>query len=597
MELSEFLKQTQNEVRDEMRVRSTQPGIDVPFPELIFTEVITRHMTDIGMTFDEPEICHCNDLRVGPGGASVRLSGFCFSEEQDQLDLFVTIYRGTDDLISIPDSETAKAAEACSRFLSTCVEGKLSSKIDESHDAYTFILTLEKNYPDLDQIRIYILTDGQVKTRNFKSREIQGKTIKLEVVDIVRLYNHWQEGKPRDELVVNFEEVSGDALPCVWVPGEMGEYDYAMTVIPGEALRFLYEKYGTRILEANVRSFLSQTGKVNKGISNTLREQPERFMAYNNGIVIVADEARLGKSQDGNTGITWLKGMQIVNGGQTTASMFFTKKKFPSTDLSNVRVPAKIIVLRETDPAQEEALISDISRYANSQNKVNTSDLSANRPFHVAIEKLANSTYCPDGYSRWFYERASGSYKVLLEKEGKTPAGIKKIQESIPSSRRITKTDLAKYLCAWKQRPDLVSLGGQKNFSAFMNMIDKNANINEDLPDVDSYKKIVAQIIIFKDIQKSIRPLYPAFQANIVAYTVALLSKMHGESIDLIKVWNNQCISKVLKDFSINLSKRVNNVLHDTAKGKMVSEWAKKEECWNIISSLDYSDFSFENDC
>lgn len=46
-------------------------------------------------------------------------------------------------------------------------------------------------------------------------------------------------------------------------------------------------------------------------------------------------------------GIAWLKGLQIVNGGQTTASLYFTKKKYPDTDLSRVRVPAKISVLSE----------------------------------------------------------------------------------------------------------------------------------------------------------------------------------------------------------------------------------------------------------
>src|SRR5262249_53012806 len=140
--------------------------------------------------------------------------------------------------------------------------------------------------------------------------------------DIERLHRHWSEGKPRDEIVVNFEEVSGTALPCVYVPGEESGYDYALTVMPGAALFFVYEKFGARLLEANVRSFLSASGKVNQGIRNTLRDDPERFMAYNNGIVIIADEIRLGQTSDGSPGIAWLKGMQVVNGGQTTASIY-----------------------------------------------------------------------------------------------------------------------------------------------------------------------------------------------------------------------------------------------------------------------------------
>jgi len=217
-------------------------------------------------------------------------------------------------------------------------------------------LTIEQCYSSLEQIRVYVLSDRVAKSKNFKSREVSGKTVKLEVMDIERLFRHWSEGKPRDELIVNFEDVSGTPLPCIYVPGQIEGYDYTLTVINGEALRFIYEKYGPRLLEANVRSFLSSTGKINKGIRDTLKNHPEKFMAYNNGIVIVADEIILGKTTDGGPGIAGLKGMQIVNGGQTTASIYFSKKKFPEIDLSNVRVPAKIIILNSTNAEDEESL-------------------------------------------------------------------------------------------------------------------------------------------------------------------------------------------------------------------------------------------------
>jgi len=590
MELIEFLRQTQNDVREELFARTSTPGEPLPFAELVFTEIVTKHMSEVGMTF-EPQICHYS---AKIGNANLRLSGFAISDDMEQLDLFVSLYDNVDEIVSIPDSETTKAAQQCSRFLNLCVEGKLSSKMDESSEAYPLVLTIEEAYQGLEQIRIYVLTDRRAKTRQFKSREIQGKTIKLEVLDIERLFNHWQEGKPRDELVVNFEDVSGGPLPCVWVPNETGEYDYAMTVVPGEALRFLYEKYGPRILEANVRSFLSQTGKVNKGIRDTLREQPERFMAYNNGIVIIADEVCLARNSDGTPGISWLKGMQIVNGGQTTASMFFTKKKYPSIDLKNVWVQAKIIVLRKTDQAQEEALIADISRYANSQNAVRQSDLSANKPFHVTVEKLAMTTFCPDGIGRWFYERAAGSYKVMLEREGKTPAGIKRLKESMPPARKITKTDLAKFLCAWQRRPDLVSLGGQKNFAAFMDMITPAGSDEPNLPDLSEYKRMVAQVILFKTAHKLIRPKFPAFQANITAYTVAIVSKLLGERLDLGMIWKSQCISHELGEQILAWSGQVNQFLHDSSNGRMISEWAKKKECWAIMAERKYTDVTWE---
>ena len=594
MELYEFLLQTQADVKTEIGERLTISDGSSLYHESVFSEIVMQHMADIGMTFPDYQICH---YTAKLNNANLRLSGFAFSEEGDQLDLFVCIYEGSDDLVSIPDSETKIAAEQCSRFLTNCVNGKLLSTMDKSSEAYDLAFTIKEGYEKLDQIRIYVLTDRQSKAKRFKSREEKGKTVMLEVMDIERLYRHWSEGKPRDELVINFSEVSGGALPCVYVPGEMTDYDYALTVIPGEALRFLYEKYGARLLEANVRSFLSTTGKVNIGIRDTLRNDPERFMAYNNGIVIVADAAHLGKTIDGGPGILWLKGMQIVNGGQTTASIYFSKKRDSGIDLSRVRVPAKIIILRSSDATLEEALISDISRYANSQNSVKQSDLSANKPFHVEIEKLSLSTYCPDGIGRWFYERASGSYNTMLVREGTTPAKLRDLKAAIPSSRKITKTDLAKFLNTWDSKPHIVSLGSQKNFERFMQApTEEQQKLGQVLPqaiDVSTYKAMIAKAIVFKKTQSIVRPMFPAFKGNIVIYLISLLSFRLGNKIDFDLIWNKQDISPELRIQLQIWAKEINVVLHSSSGGKMISEWAKKQECWEIVRNSDYSETSY----
>lgn len=586
MELSEFLRQTQQEVRAEIDDRLGSPGNAYPYPESVFSEIVMQHMSEIGMTF-EPVVCH---YTAKVGNANLRLSGYAVSDDADQIDLFVSLYDGVDEIKPVPDAETKAAAEQCLRFLAKCASGNLLSTMDKSNDACALALNIKECYSSLDQIRVYVLTDRQAKAKNFKPREVNGKTVKLEVMDIERLHRHWSEGKPRDELVVNFEEVSGGALPCVYVPGEAEGYDYAMTVIPGEALRFIYEKYGARLLEANVRSFLSVTGKVNKGIRDTLKNEPERFMAYNNGIVLIADEVNLGRTKDGSVGILWLKGMQIVNGGQTTASLYFTQKKNPEVDLTRVRVPAKIIVLKSKNTENEEALISDISKYANSQNSVKLSDLSANKPFHVEIEKLALSTYCPDGIGRWFYERAAGSYNVMLVREGTTPAKLRQIKESIPPARKITKTDLAKYLNAWGQLPHLVSLGSQKNFDKFMGQFtNQDGQTVISVPDIAFYKQIVAKAILFKAVQKLVRPMFPAFQANITTYTISLIANRLGDSMDLDKIWLQQDISSQLKQQVQAWAVDVDRILHQSAAGRMVSEWAKKPECWDAVQGGKYS--------
>lgn len=312
-------------------------------------------------------------------------------------------------------------------------------------------------------------------------------------------------------------------------------------------------------------------------------------MAYNNGIVVVADEMILGKANDGSSGIAWLKGLQIVNGGQTTASLYFTKKKYPSTDLSHVRVPAKIIVMKTTDASKEEALVSDISRFANSQNAVRQSDLSANKPFHVEIEKLSRSIYCPDGVGQWFYERASGSYNTLLTREGSTPAKLKALKDAIPTARRITKTDLAKYLTAWDRKPDIVSLGSQKNFDRFMASLTPAEGQEIQLPNVQDFKAMIAKAKIYRDAQKHLRPMFPAFQANVTAYTVALISEKLGSRIDLERIWTKQAVSPEFLAQLAVWAKEVNEVLHNSAGGRMVSEWAKKPECKDEVMSASYS--------
>lgn len=466
----------------------------------------------------------------------------------------------------------------------------MAARLDPSSDVRSLAETLQAIYNDLEQVRIYVITDRVAKSKNFKTREIGGKSVRLEVMDIERLHRHWSEGKPRDELIVDFGEVSGQPLPCVFVPGENDDYDYALTAVPGEALRFLYEKFGARLLEANVRSFLSVKGKgVNAGIQSTLRMAPERFMAYNNGIVVVADEMRLGRDAEGSIGISWLKGLQIVNGGQTTASIYFAKKKYPDTNLAKVRVPAKIIVMKTQDAIKEEALVSDISRFANTQNVVRQSDLSANKPFHVEIEKLSRSVYCPDGIGQWFYERAAGSYNTLLAREGTTPAKLKALKDAIPTGRRITKTDLAKYVHAWECKPDVVSLGSQKNFDRFMASLTSTEGQDAPLPSVSDFKVMVAKAKIYRDAQKLLRPMFQAFQANVTAYTIALVADRLGDRLDFDRVWSKQGASHQLMEQIATWANEVNEELHRSAGGRMISEWAKRPECKEAVMGANYS--------
>ncbi|WP_085705682.1 AIPR family protein [Pseudomonas sp. B8(2017)] len=592
MELAEFLQDTQTAIRDELS-KDFVPGKIPVSAEELFTEQVMNHLSDQGITFDT-NVCH---YEAKVGRHKVKLSGYSVSDTTDEagnpdrLDLFVSLYKGSDQVELLADQEVARAASQGIQFLRFCANNQLSKQLDETNNVYALVAEVERIFANLDSIRVFIITDARVKTRDYAPHEVENKQVRIEVMDIQRLFNHLQQGHSRDELVVNFPDLCGGPLPSVWVPGSANdEYDYALTAVPGNALRALYEKYGPRILEANVRSFLGVGAKgVNKGIRDTLRDTPDRFMAYNNGIVIVATASELGRTSDGSVGISSLKGMQIVNGGQTTASIYFAKRKQPALDLDHVRVPAKIIVLRSENSDSDE-LIAKISRFANSQNVVKQSDLSANKPFHRELEKMSMRTFCPDGIGRWFYERSAGSYKVMLEKDAATPAQKKKLQSEIPATRKLTKPDLAKYIFAWGQKPNIVSLGSQKNFQAFMDDLSEREEAGEDtLPTPENYKEMIAKAIIFKAAQRIIRPVFPAFQANITAYTVSLLGLKLGTRFRFDLVWQEQRISPALEDQIVIWAKEVDRALHKGAGGRMISEWAKKAECWEEIKSLKYT--------
>lgn len=583
MELQEFFDATRQRVLEEVADRIASTTGPFPSEELVFAELVMEHLADAGIC-DEPQVQH---YEAKVGNANVRMTGYAMADDHSQLDIFVSLYQGKSSLETVQGTAIQTVARQGVQFLLGCAKGKLSRVMDSSHPSYGLVIATEQAWKELDHVRVFVITDGITEKKRYSGAEAEGKLVAIEVMDIERLYRHTAAGKPRDEVTFNFIETIGSALPCVYVPDETADYDFALTAIPGEVLRSLYERYDQQLLEANVRSFLGVTGKHNKGIASTLREEPEHFMAFNNGLVIVADEAQFDRTPFGDVGISFMKGFQIVNGGQTTASIYFTKRKSPDIDLSHVRVPAKIIILR-SNGVDREKLISNISRYANSQNAVKNSDLSANRAFHVQFEKLANSTYLPDGIGRWFYERSAGGYNVRLSLEGTTPARLRKLKASIPPSRKLSKNDIAKYLQAWRILPHIVSLGGEKNFKAFMDALDDTSSIVPDPLTLVWYKDTIATAIIFRSVHKMVRPMFPQGQANVAAYLVSVVAYRIGDRLALDRIWNRQELSDDFKNMLSVWAKIIFTAMVDRANGKQIPEFAKRPECWDHVKVQEF---------
>lgn len=561
-----------------------------PFPseELVFAEMVMEHIEEAGIC-ESSVVCHWSGK---VGNAKLRITGYALSSDYSALDLFVTHYYGTDELNILRDSEAVATATEGVRFLFRAASGSLESRIDPTQPVRDLVSVIGSRWEELDRLRVFVITDGKTKTKRFSNKEVQGKMVAVEAMDIERLFRH-SVGKPRDEIAISLVQSYGRPLPCVHVPDPSADYEYALTAIPGQLIRDLYLRYGTRLLEANVRTFLGSKRAVNKGIVETLRKEPEHFLAFNNGLVLVSDEASFELGEDGSLGLSFLKGLQVVNGGQTTSSIYFASRDDQSIDLGHVMVPAKIIILKSTNDDARERLITNVSRYANSQNAVKMSDLSANRPFHVQLEKLANDIWCPDGATRWFYERAAGSYNVLFLREGTTTAKRRKLKEMIPPKRKLTKNDVAKYHESWRGKPNQVAMAGEKNFAAFMSALDNDPSIVPNPLDARWYKALIAKVIMFKAVEamiktKDAKETFRQGWVNIATYVVAIVADRMGDKIDLEQIWIRQGISDEFRSFLWGWAVVVNSEFNKIAPGQQFSEVAKRADTWTRVRSAQY---------
>jgi len=587
MSIEEFHRGIRSEIQAIVAERILSDDGTFPSEELIYAELAMEQVANANIC-DSPTICHWTGTI---GNARLRITGYALSNDETCLDLFVTRYFGTDEIENLRDSEATSTAKEGIKFLFEAAGGRLASRMEASGDIYELVLFIKEHWSSLEQLRVFVVTDGQTKSKRFAPKEVQGKIVAIEAMDIERLYRH-TTGKPRDEVSISFEQTLGRPLPCIHVPDPDADYEYALTAIPGEVIRELYLRYNSRLLEANVRTFLGYRSRVNSGIAETLLKEPEHFMAFNNGLVIVCDSAELSRCEDGGLGFSLIKGLQIVNGGQTTSSIFFASRDRKEIDLSHVMVPAKVIILKGDDDDARERLISNISKFANSQNAVKTSDLSANRPFHVQLEKLSEEVWCADGASRWFYERAAGAYQVRLLRE-RTDAKRREFQKIVPTKHKLSKNDVAKFHEAWRGKPAQVALAGEKNFAAFMAALDENPELVPNPLTPEWYRALIAKVVIFRAIEgmikkKDAKETFRQGWVNIATYTVAALAQKMPGRIDFELVWQQQDISESFGKLLWEWAKIVNATFDRIAPGRQFSEVAKRADTWKAVQNSDF---------
>jgi hypothetical protein len=533
-----------------------------------------------------------------------KINAYSISDNYETIDVFIAIFKGSDAIVRIAKDEIDTATKRIANFIRKGIYKDYVNEIEESSPIFDFAHTLSNSAElkqNLVRVNAIILTDGLYPSEFPTSQNISGYPIYYRIIDVEYLFNISE--KVHIPIEIDFKS-EGFSIPCIISPSENDQYQSYLAIIPGIALANIYERFGSRLLEQNVRSFLQFTGKINKGIRNTILKESYMFLAFNNGIAATAEEIEIEKSGNGYM-ISKVKDFQIVNGGQTTASIYHTFKK-DRADISGISVQLKLSVVKNKDKFSE--IVSRISEYANTQNKVSVSDLSSNTPYHIEIEKLSRNIVAPHiegqaNQTKWFYERARGQYKNARIKEGFTKAKQKAFDLKNPKTQMFTKEDLAKYVNAYREvyegkklvvGPHFVVRGNQKNYVQFINY-----NLTKS-PDSIYYEDVIAKAILFRTAERlyGVKPNSIGDMRYItVPYTISLFNHLTEDRLDLYKVWRNQAISERLKNLLYNLMKQIESFIKDNAPGALYGEWAKKEECWIEIKKQNFiADLALIND-
>ena len=543
--------------------------------EDIFTEQITDILCEVG-AIGSVLLCRLDRRH---GNALIKVNAYEVDEDESRLDLVVTRFRGSLEPEIVPRAEVERLARSALRFVALS-RRNLADQVGDDGPVRDMVQRVGTAV--FDTVRLTLITDGVARELEDQRglRTAAGSfSVELHVWDIERLARSIASGRARELIEVDLEQNLGGPLPCLPVEIEGGHCSY-LAAMPGTLLARLYDDFGERLLELNVRSFLQARGKVNKGIRDTLLREAGQFFAYNNGLTAIAQDARLIRREDGTMALAWLRGLQIVNGGQTTASIHRAAKR-DKADLSRVFVPMKLTVV---DGEDVDIVVPRISQCANSQNKVSDADFSANNPLHLTLEQLSRTSWAPGEKTRWFYERARGQYQVARARAAATPASRKQFDLLHPPSQVFSKTDVAVVEHCWACLPHVVSRGAQKNFQEFM----LRRNAVPSTLDAHYFRSLVARAIIFRATRNAAAAArIGAYRANIVAYTVSLLSHRLGGGIDLERVWTAQRMSSSLEDAIRATFPIVERAIVRGAGSRNVTEWCKSRDCWDIVKTLE----------
>lgn len=547
-----------------------------------FMEAFSNELIETGF-IEGFELCHYRAPR------GMRVDGYWFNDE-GAIDLFVADFDSREDLQSLTQTDVNAAFKRVENFFTASLFNRLFDDLDETTPEYGLSRQISDRKALIRKVNFFLVSERALSDRmqSIEGRQICDIEATYHIWDVSRLKRQRSSRGHKEALDIDFKKEFGSGMNCL--PAHLGSDSYQsyLIVIPGEVLATLYGKHGARLLEQNVRSFLQARGKVNKGIRTTILNEPRMFFAYNNGITATAQEVEVKQGVSGLE-VVRIKDLQIVNGGQTTASLFHTKRR-DKVPLDGVFVQMKLSVIT---PEDSEIVVPRISEYANTQNRVNAADFFSNHPFHVRMEAFSRRIWAPaqsgaQRETKWFYERARGQYADAQSKL--TPGDQKRFKAEYPKPQMFTKTDIAKFENVWDDHPKWVNLGAQKNFARYALRIGKTWTKNQDNINELYFRRAIARTIIFRWTEKMVsgEPWYNGgYRANIVTYAIAAvneLCKRADKVVDFQRCWNTQEVYEELADALRKAAKFVNDDISQPPQGiSNISEWCKKDSCWERI--------------
>jgi len=565
--------------------------------------------TTIVQLIDSEDINNCF-YNSSLDGVSLKIDAYCINETGERLQLFLINDNATsqatkeEDLVVTTQGFYDELFNKANNFIKKAINKHV--ELQDSDPAY-FILEQLKSSSFIDQIdviEIFLISptitvtkinnkiigakkirfkDKEIKTSFLKNNKRQEKIIlqTYTLIDLNFLYDVSLSKGNEYALEINIEDVFGSNIE-VLKAAETNDFESYLCVLPATGIASLYKRYSTRLLEKNVRSFLQFRG-VNGGMRKTIRETPEKFIAYNNGLTITATDSEL----INNNGRLYLKSLtdfQIVNGGQTTASIFFSKKD--NLDISKINLMAKINIAKNLNDEDLNTLISNISLYSNSQSKVSRVDLRSRDPKMDRIKQLSDTVLTPSG-SKWFFEKSKGEFATRKRLTGG------RIERDFPRKVRLSKTDIGKYHTAWGDQPWLVKKGGEKVFRTFMeNLNGEGSSGKEIVIDRGFYEELIAKTILFRGLETihgTRRNAIGQLRSAVVPYSISVLYYMFGGSekrtakFDLESLWRTQEINESLQVFFHSLMVKMYDLIEKYKSSTDISENTKKKELWEAI--------------